>query len=108
MGGDTFNVDFYNLYIEGNGRVDHKAPLVYIGQNVGPVNFYGCMFNTYEGTLHSDKYAFENHGVELSISGACTVFNTTLGINDVTAAKTVKIYNFGTSNLGMLSPYTTR
>ncbi len=40
-GGGVMGVNFFNLYMEGNGEIDGQTPMVYIARDVGPVHFFG-------------------------------------------------------------------
>jgi hypothetical protein len=104
-GGGVMALSFFNLYMEGNGGVDDKTPMVYIGKDVGPVHFFGGMGNTEQGQLTSTKTVFENHGSVLDIS-AFEIVNTTLGVNDVTTGTKVPTQSFK-GNLGTISSYRT-
>ncbi|HEX3472625.1 MAG TPA: hypothetical protein VHT28_15700 [Silvibacterium sp.] len=104
-GGNVMAVNFFDLYMEGNGGIDDKTPMVFIAPDVGPIHFFGGFANTEQGPLKATKAVFESHGLGLEVSGIETA-NTSLGINDVTAGVKVESHAFK-GNLGTISPYRT-
>jgi hypothetical protein len=104
-GGGVLAVNFFDLYMEGNGGIDSTTPMVYIAQDTGPIHFFGGFGNTEQGQLKSTKTVFENHGLGLDVSAFETA-NTTLGINDVTAGVKVQSQPFK-GNLGAIPSYRT-
>jgi hypothetical protein len=103
--GGVMAVNFFNLYMEGNGGIDDHTAMVYIGKDVGPIHFIGGLANTEQGQLKSTKTVFENHGAVLEVLGMEAI-NTTLGINDVTTGVKVPARPFN-GNLGSISSYRT-
>jgi hypothetical protein len=101
----VFGINFFNLYMEGNGAVDPATSMVYISAGVGPVHFFGGMGNTEQGQLSSTKTVFENHGARIDVP-AFEVANTTLGINDLTGATKIAVKQFN-GNLGSIPSYST-
>jgi hypothetical protein len=104
-GAFVFGINFFNLYMEGNGAVDPATPMVYICAGVGPVHFFGGMGNTEQSQLSSTKTVFENHGARIDVP-AFEVSNTTLGINDLTGATKIAVKQFN-GNLGSIPGYST-
>jgi len=104
-GGGVLAINFFDLYMEGNGAIDDKTSMVVIGPDVGPIHFFGGFGNTEQGQLKSTKTVFENHGLALEVSGFETA-NTSLGINDVTSGVKVESHAFK-GNLGSILSYRT-
>lgn len=104
-GGAVFAINFFDLYMEGNGAIDDHTPMVFIAPDVGPVHFTGGFANTEQGQLKSTKTVFENRGLALEVSSFETA-NTTLGINDVTAGVKAESHAFK-GNLGTILSYRT-
>ena len=104
-GAFVFGINFFNLYMEGNGAVDPATSMVYISAGVGPVHFFGGMGNTEQGQLSNTKTVFENHGARIDVP-AFEVANTTLGINDLTGATKIAVKQFN-GNLGSIPSYST-
>jgi hypothetical protein len=104
-GGGVLAVNFFDLYMEGNGGIDDKTPMVYISPDVGPIHFIGGFANTEQKELKSTKTVFENHGLGLEVSAFETA-NTTLGINDATAGVKTESRVFK-GNLGSILSYRT-
>jgi hypothetical protein len=98
-------INFFDLYMEGNGAIDDKTSMVVIGPDVGPIHFFGGFGNTEQGQLKSTKTVFENHGLALEVSAFETA-NTTLGISDVTSGVKVESHAFK-GNLGSILSYRT-
>ncbi len=105
-GGRVLGVNFFDLYMEGNGAIDAKTPMIYIGSDVGPVHFYGGVGNTGQGPLSSTKTVFENHGILLDVT-AFEAVSTTLGIDDITGGVKVPTQPFK-GNLCTIPPYRTK
>jgi hypothetical protein len=101
----VFGVNFFNLYMEGNGAVDPTTSMVYISLGVGPVHFFGGLGNTEQAQLSNTKTVFENHGARIDVP-AFEAVNTTLGINDLTAATKIAVKQFN-GNLGSIPSYST-
>jgi hypothetical protein len=104
-GGNVMAVNFFDLYMEGNGAIDGKTPMVFIAPTVGPVHFIGGFANTEQGPLTSTKTVFENHGLTIEVLAFETAC-TTLGINDVTAGVKTDSHPFK-GNLGTILSYRT-
>jgi hypothetical protein len=104
-GGGVMAVNFFDLYMEGNGGVDDKTPMVYISPDVGPIHFIGGFANTEQKELKSTKTVFENHGSALEVLAFETA-NTTLGIDDATAGVRAESHAFK-GNLGTIASYRT-
>jgi len=104
-GGGVMAVNFFDLYMEGNGGIDDKTSMVFIASTVGPIHFFGGFANTEQGQLRSTKTVFENHGLALEVSAFETA-STTLGINDVTAGVKTESHPFK-GNLGTILSYRT-
>ena len=102
----VMGVSFFNTYMEGNGTIDNKTPMVYVGPYVGPVHFYGGVANTEQPSLSNTKSIFENHGFYLDVSGF-EATNTSYGINDVMAKVKVPVWTFS-GNLGSIPSYQTK
>jgi hypothetical protein len=103
---NVMGVDFYNTYMEGNGAYDNTTAMIYIGQYVGPVHFFGGLANTEQTSLTNTKAIFENHGLYLDVP-AFEVVNSTLAIDDVTAGTKTAVWDYN-HNLGMTPPYSTK
>jgi hypothetical protein len=104
-GACILGINFFNLYMEGNGAADPTTSMVYVSTGVGPVHFFGGMANTEQNQLSSTKTVFESHGVRIDVP-AFEVANTTLGINDVTTSTKVAVKQFN-GNLGSIPVYST-
>ena len=104
-GGGVLAINFFDLYMEGNGGIDEKTPMVLISPDVGPIHFFGGFANTEQRQTKDTKAVFENHGLGLEVTGIETA-NTTLGINDVTAGAKVESHAFK-GNLGTIPSYRT-
>jgi hypothetical protein len=104
-GGGVMAVNFFDLYMEGNGAIDDKTPMVFIAPDTGPIHFFGGFANTEQGQLKSTKTVFESRGLTLEVMGFETA-NTTLGINDVTGGAKVESHAFK-GNLGTIPSYRT-
>lgn len=104
--GSVMAVNFFDLYMEGNGGIDGTTPMVYIAKGVGPIHFFGGFGNTEQGQLRSTKTVFENHGTVVEITGFETAC-TTLGINDVTAGIQAPAESFN-GVLGTITSYRTK
>lgn len=105
-GGRVMGINFFNLYMEGNGAIDPKTSMVVITPDVGPVHFYGGLGNTGQGQIRSTKTVFENHGLLLDVT-AFEATSTTLGIDDVTGGVKVPTQPFK-GNLCTIPPYRTK
>jgi len=104
-GGGVLAVNFFDLYMEGNGGIDDKTPMVFIAPTVGPIHFFGGFANTEQGQLKSTKTVFENQGLALEVLAFETA-STTLGIDDVTAGVKAESHAFK-GNLGTILSYRT-
>ncbi|MBV8673235.1 MAG: hypothetical protein JOZ33_07350 [Acidobacteriaceae bacterium] len=104
-GGAVLSINFFDLYMEGNGGIDDNTPMVFIAPDVGPIHFIGGFANTEQTRLKSTKTVFENHGLALEVSSFETA-NTTLGINDMTAGAKAESHAFK-GNLGTILSYRT-
>jgi hypothetical protein len=105
-GGGIMAVNFFNLYMEGNGGIDPKTPMVYIAKDTGPIHFIGGIGNTEQGQLHETKPIFENHGLLLDVHDFEAV-STTIGIVDVTAGVNTPTQPFK-GNLCSIPAYRTK
>ena len=113
--GYAFEINFYNVYMEGNGAVDSASPMVYIGKNTGPVHFFGGFANTEQAFVNhvvpATKPVIANYGLYVSLE-ALGVANTSVGVYDhsqtLMAPVTVPAGIWGTGNLGTIRPYHTQ
>ena len=108
-GGRTLGVNFFNIYMEGNGGIDAKTPMVLIEHLTGPVHFFGGMANALapreNGMVSSTKPVFENHGVSLTLDGF-EITNTAAAVIDATGRTKIPTFLWN-DNLGTVDFYRT-
>ncbi len=103
-------INFFGVYMEGNGQIDGTTPMVSIEHLTGPVHFFGGMANALAkagpgGAIPSTKAVFQNNGVSLTIEGF-EIISTAAAVVDNTAKTTVPAFMWN-GNLGSLTSYAT-